>query len=112
MSDLSRDITKKIVVNMQCFDFGHTDDEGNFRTTGPKIDLLEKRAAIASADAIKAVLDHLEFNVTPEMLEAGDGWREYDWEMDGLPREVEDVCRMYNGIFRGMINAARKQVEA
>lgn len=56
---------RKIITVMQLQDFGHEDPEGNFHTTGQKIDKLEQSAAIAAEAAIRAYLS----TATP------DGWR-------------------------------------
>ena len=48
--------TKAIILQMQCYDFGHVQQDGNFVTTEAKISLLKVKAREAARAALSAAL--------------------------------------------------------
>lgn len=58
--EMLKTATKAIIIQMQCYDYGHLREDGNFVTTEEKINLLEARAKEAARAALSAALSGME----------------------------------------------------
>jgi hypothetical protein len=82
-------MARAICVEMQCFDYGNENDDGDFVTTEAKIKLLEARCKDAALAALKAMREP-----TEAMLEASN--REWDGRMSARSA----------GVWQAMVDAA------